>query len=174
MRYLLLSSVILLLVTTSGAQSKFSFYSQNYVGLLKGQQGGSSLLVQSINGVQKKGWFAGLGIGMDFYRIRSIPLFLNASKFLFAKQQFFVSGNGGINLYWRDKMDVFNSNKHPPQFSGEAGFGYLLKDPDDKKRFILSMGYSYKHIREETSRTDNVERNDWRFHRLVAKFGLLF
>lgn len=111
---------------------------------------------------------------MDFYRIRSIPLFVNMSKFLFAGQQFFVNGNGGISLYWPDKMGTLNSNKFPPQFSGEVGVGYLLKDPDDKKRFIFNMGYSYKHIREKTSRTNDIERNDWRFHRLVAKFGFLF
>lgn len=61
MRYLLLSFVILLFVTTGIAQSKFSFYSQNYIGLLKGQEGGNSLLVQTINGVQKKDGLQGWG-----------------------------------------------------------------------------------------------------------------
>src|SRR5579862_3368717 len=59
--------------------AKWQFNSINSVGLLEGETG-SAFQLQTINGAQYKSWFAGMGLGLDFYRIRSIPLFADIRK----------------------------------------------------------------------------------------------
>ena len=100
MKKIIVSWLVLFIINLSAsAQEKFVFHSQNFAGLLEGQAG-SAFQLQTINGVQNKGWFTGIGAGLDYYRFRSVPLFLNMSKFLFDGKKFFVSGNGGVNFPW--------------------------------------------------------------------------
>ena len=67
-------------------------------GLLDGAAGPSWQL-QTINGIYYKTWFAGIGVGLDYYTMRTIPLFLDLRKEYFA--------NAGLLFYML--MEVFIS-----------------------------------------------------------------
>ncbi len=80
---LLLILAVCLSVIVSAQQKtgtgNWQFHSINNIGLLEGQTG-SAFQLQSINGMQYKSWYAGIGLGLDFYRYRTIPLFIDFRK----------------------------------------------------------------------------------------------
>ena len=167
------------------AQDKFIFHSQNFAGLLEGQAG-SAFQLQTINGVQKNGWFSGIGTGLDYYRFRSIPLFLNISKFLFSGQKFFVSGNGGVNFPWlKSEASGWNiiSVNYPASFFFEPGIGYKIGKSKSGNGVMINAGYSYKHIRENYQVTNPCTNSpcpelyeiyDYRLRRVSLKIGYMF
>src|SRR4030095_13010164 len=95
-------SVFVFINLYTSAQKKVNFSSQNYVGLLEGEHG-SSLQLQTINGVKFNSWFVGLGAGIDWYFRRSIPVFasVNMDFLKREKRNFFLSANTGINFPWQ-------------------------------------------------------------------------
>src|SRR3712207_6342004 len=56
-----------------------SFSSIIQLGLLEGSQG-SAFHAQVVNGLRWNTWFAGVGVGLDRYRMRSAPLFFDLRK----------------------------------------------------------------------------------------------
>ncbi len=127
-----------------------SFSSINQVGLLEGSTG-TSFQFQTINGMRFNQWFAGVGIGYDRYRIRSIPLFLDLRWSLFNRPNTpFVYADAGYNFDWpedRDKDNWWNSD-----FSGgayyDAGIGYRI-GLGKKQGIVFSGGFSFKKIKEK-------------------------
>ena len=61
-------------------KQKVFFHSQEQLGLLNGN-GAVSAGMQSVNGLEMGNWFAGLGVGIDFYRYRSVPLFVDVKRY---------------------------------------------------------------------------------------------
>src|SRR5688572_21595778 len=106
MKRLYILSVFCMLCIASLAQDNekkscsCGFQSILNIGLLEGQ-GGSDFLIQSINGYRYKGWFAGIGAGIDYYRFRSIPLFLDIRKNILNNNFTpFVYADAGIHFPW--------------------------------------------------------------------------
>ena len=136
------------------AQNKIVFSSQNYVGLLEGQQG-SKFQLQTINGTKYQSWFAGLGTGIDWYYRRSIPIFLSVNKDLFRKgnRNFFVSTDAGINFPWQDNKNYnpwgYVVEKSSPGLYWGAGLGYKVGIGNTHDAVLIQLGYSYKHIQEK-------------------------
>src|SRR5882757_8092861 len=92
--------------------SPWKFRSTEYVGWLNGQDGNYGL-VQTVNGLYKRSWFLGIGTGLDYYRFRSVPLFLSVTKELMPKKNgLFLNLDGGFN---------FRSYRRPPDWYS-AGF----------------------------------------------------
>ena len=58
---------------------KIKFHSINNIGLLKGQVD-DVLQLQTINGIKYKSFFGGVGIGLDNYYFKTIPLFVDLRK----------------------------------------------------------------------------------------------
>lgn len=95
MKTISLLFVVLLVSVSCLAQVKPKFASQQLVGLLEGE-GGSAFQIQTINGVQLKKWFMGLGTGIDWYEYRSIPVFLSLNYDLkMSNRRFFLSADAG-------------------------------------------------------------------------------
>ena len=85
-------------VTLAQSQTKSLFRSQNYVGLLEGNEK-SAFQLSTVNGIQLGTWFLGAGTGIDYYLYRTIPLFFSVNKDLkLAKPGFFFSADGGTNF----------------------------------------------------------------------------
>ena len=135
------------------AQKKNGFASNNYVGILEGDDG-SAFQLQTINGYRFNGWFAGLGLGLDYYRLRSVPFFLSLKKdFSLKNRGFYVTLDGGTNFAWVE--DEENQNRWSPYISREwrprlfwgSGLGYKfgLKNND---AVLLNLGYSFKRMHE--------------------------
>jgi hypothetical protein len=148
--------LLLLLITVEmAAQQKttprlWQFHSINTIGLLEGQAG-SAFQAQTINGVQYKSWFAGAGIGLDSYKFRGIPLFLDIRKmFPFAANTFFLYGDIGMHANWlTEKQKSSNGYIAVSDLSNglytDAGTGVEIS-LDKKTRFVISAGYSYKAL----------------------------
>lgn len=165
---------------------KIKFGSINQAGFLTGG-GGEAGVVQSINGLIKDKWFGGIGLGLDFYRQRTVPLFLDIRKdFSNRKNTPFAYADGGINFRWLndDQTQRFNvlSYKTPPGFCYDFGIGCKLQSKNNKG-FIFSAGYSFKQMTETIKlrwgaptpelQQQDTERYNYLYKRVVVKFGVM-
>jgi|SRR5450631_951815 len=189
--------ILLIMMTTSGsAQQKsvtnpWSFQSIANVGLLEGQTG-SAFQLQTINGARYKSWFAGVGLGLDYYRLRTIPLFVDIRKeFGRSSSKFFVYADGGISFSWvtdAQKMGYWINDQFHNGFYSDLGLGF--KTTIAKKSAIyVSLGYSYKKLNETYSTlyyypnyyttdvlppNDSEEKISFSLNRLSMKIGWAF
>jgi hypothetical protein len=153
MKLLFITAFVFIGITTT-AQSKMTFSSQNYVGLLEGESG-SKFQLQSINGFKYKTWFAGLGTGIDWYFRRSVPLFVSLNKDFLKRgnRNFYVSTSTGINFPWEDDANYnewgYNVEESNPGLYCEGGFGYKIGIGKRKDALLIQLGYSYKHVSEK-------------------------
>ena len=119
-------------------------------GLLEGAAGPSWNL-QTINGIYYKSWFAGIGAGLDFYTMRTIPLFIDARKDLFRKSRTpFLYADAGIHFDWLKSKEkpVWASSEYNRGFYYDVGGGYKLSF-GNRDALLLSVGYTMKTLREE-------------------------
>jgi hypothetical protein len=119
------------------------------VGLLKGDAGGK-LQLQTIQGVRYGKWFAGLGIGLDNYYRRSIPVFLDLRReILNRKNTPFVYGDAGINIPWNKKEQPteYSTSTFRNGFYSDVGVGYRLA-AIKSSAFVLSAGYSFTYLKQ--------------------------
>lgn len=136
----------------SVAQKKFSFQSQNYVGLLEGNEK-TAFQFQTINGCGCGNWFVGAGTGLDGYLFRSVPLFLSINRnFEWSKRNFFLSFDGGTNFAWYKRPNSnwsgIISSKFSPSLYWSTGIGYKAFMRNKKDAIVLSLGYSFKELKE--------------------------
>jgi hypothetical protein len=164
--------------------SSWQFNSINNIGLLEGQTG-SAFQLQSINGMQYKSWFAGVGLGLDFYRYRTIPLFLDIRKeFGGSTNKFFVYADGGVNFCWLtdNEKNIYLADDHyDVGFYTDLGMGYKI-GIGRHNHLLLSIGYSKKKLKETyqayfySPPVDNLDKQqiDYNLNRLVIKIGWEF
>jgi hypothetical protein len=133
--------------------TKWQFHSLNNLGLLEGQTG-SSFQLQSINGAQYQSWFAGIGVGLDYYRYRTIPLFLDIRKEFGKKAgKPFIYMDGGINFSWvtDSQKNVYGADDHFKNgFYTDLGAGYKI-NLGNRNALLISLGYSNKKLTETYS-----------------------
>jgi len=169
----------------SFAQHKtLPFAGSVFAGATEGQQGGSLQLGATV-GVKAKSWTTSVGTGLDYYGVRSIPLYLNVEKRIFDRQQTpFVYLNGGYHFPWL--KNIKNSRWNTTNASGGiyygAGIGYQV--PASKQiALFFAAGYSFKQFREEiTQRYECLiapcpeynEKINYGFRRLSLTTGLRF
>ena len=160
-KWSILVLIIIAAVTNCFAQQKIEtstlqFHSINNVGLLQ-SQAGSAFQLQTINGVQLKSWFAGIGIGLDDYRFRTIPFFIDLRKEISkTKNKFFIYTDVGTN--YQDEISTqkttFNLYPNYNRFNKglyyDAGVGYKLKFKKNAA-LLFSAGYTYKKISENST-----------------------
>lgn len=156
-------------------------------GLLNGDKSVSGQ-VMLVGGLEKNGWGFGLGSAVDYYKVRTVPVFVEVRKNLTKKQwPVFAYFDLGYNLEaalamqyrqpgWGSKSR-FRAGRY-----NEFGIGYALLNTK-QKGFILGLGYSGKTITEiydETLYRDFppyanptvVERKlGYAFNRIVCKLG---
>jgi hypothetical protein len=149
---LFILTLMLSVVMVSVGQQKLQYRSLNYVGVLEGEDG-SSFQGQTIHGVYKKGWFAGLGAGLDYYRFRSVPLFASfAREFGTERFPFYVSADIGTHYVWekheRTQWNDFEA-EYKPSLYWSAGLGYQLRLRKKENAVLLNVGYSFKKVTQE-------------------------
>ena len=139
------------LTQTKSADNKWNFHSINQGGLLEGENA-SAFHIQTINGMQYRTWFAGIGMGLDYYRFRSIPLFLDLRKsFRRDGNGFFLYADGGIHFLWpMDKQKISPQATYKNGFYSDIGLGFrfLLAN---RSSILFSAGYSYKRVVEDNA-----------------------
>ena len=191
MKYFFLALLMSVTLVSFGQKKNavYKFHSINNIGLINGDNEVSAGL-QSINGFQKDNIFAGVGIGLDYYLYRTVPLFADFRyEFGKTKNKFFAYADGGINFDWVEEdyndgpIFIWDGSRNTSAFHNGAytdiGLGYKV---GTKKGggLILSLGHSYKSLKK------TVSYMDWRtqetisdiyhydFNRIVLKVGWKF
>ncbi len=180
----ILVGAFMLFINTINAQKTdpaISFSSINQAGLLTGQYG-EALTLQSVNGIRKDKWFAGLGAGIDFYAQRSIPLFVRVQyEFSSKPNRPFVYADAGANFRWLNQENVYKTDyEYNPGLYYAFGIGYKLK-AFTNAGFLISAGYSYKQMSETVPaywlsawpvQEQNMIKYNYQFRRIEIKLGL--
>ena len=165
----------------------YKFHSINNISLVNGENEVSAAL-QSVNGFQKGNWFAGAGVGLDYYIHRSVPLFADIRyEFGKGKNKLFGYADGGINFQWVKKNagPVFiweGSTNSEFQNGGYAdvGFGYLVGTKKGSGGLVLSLGYSHKSLKETVAYQDwrtqqpMTDTYEYKLNRITIKVGWKF
>lgn len=168
------------------AQQKIKFSSQNYLGFIEGEAG-TSFQLHSINGLKYKTWFAGIGAGLDYYYLRSVPVFFSVNKFLGEKKRtFFVSGDAGMSFPWQKSGDFYyyysSAQKYTPSLYWAQSIGYKIGFRGNDA-LLFSIGYSYKKLKGVSEYElpcinppcpVNKERYEYRLKRISVKAGWMF
>jgi hypothetical protein len=194
-KYIFIFCVAALWLSRGSTQAPWKFRSDNYLGFLNGEMG-SYGQVQTVNGLYKRSWFLGVGAGLDYYRYRSIPLFLSVTKDLMpGKNGLFVNLDAGTNLPWYTRQlsgTEYTASKFYPAPYWAAGLGYKLKlSAHNDHAILFSAGYSYKEMKEDLTGSEggacplfdcglpmlappSPERYEYRNHRASVKIGWQF
>jgi hypothetical protein len=127
----------------------------------------------------------GVGIGLDDYQARSVPVFADF-RYDFSKEErtFFSYAGGGIAFPWltRKQWSKQNSSEPDKNIPGEyvhAGLGYKFRWRYNSSMHI-SVGYSHAAFKTKTSLIDwttrqptgNFTTTDYSFSRLTVMIGL--
>ena len=185
----LIASLIFLLVVTinlraqkkeTNNQEKVKFETTGQIGIMEGENG-TSFELQMINGIKHKTFSAGIGLALDYYVMRSIPLFFALRKDLVNKSQSpFIYTNGGINFPWVRESYSWISDTDPGVFY-DLGLGYRFAL--NSNSILLSAGYSLKTFSQDESYPiyclvgpcpEQVNHFSYKLRRLSIKAGFSF
>jgi hypothetical protein len=155
MKNLLIIFTCCFLVESANAQLKVPFlkpYIFPEAGLLNGDHSASAQ-VQLTGGFQKNAWMFGLGAAVDYYKIRTVPVFADVRYAFGKKTNYFSYANLGANLVWAlEKQYVqhyttggYTDNRFSNGIYADLGIGYAFKG-DKKNGLIMSIGYSLKTL----------------------------
>jgi hypothetical protein len=184
--YFLLLVLALSFTTSFAQQKRFSFQGAAQVGLLEGEMG-SAFQFGAMGGIKKNTWIASVGTGLDYYRVRSIPLYLNLQKNLFNKDNTpFVYLGAGYHFLWLP--EVFSEWSWPSALKTKGGvyyhggIGYQV--PAFKKTSLFfATAFSGKEYHEEYLQTNpcligpcpqTAVKTSYHLRRLSVTTGLRF
>jgi len=130
---------------SKSSKERVHFRSSFLAGVLEGEKGGY-FQMQLINGIKYKTMFAGIGIGLDHYYIRSVPIVLQIEKdFSAGPSRPYLYGNAGLNIPWATNNQEQTGMKS--NWISEFGLGY--KFPISSKNLLFfNAGYEIKHLRQ--------------------------
>jgi hypothetical protein len=165
-----------------------AFSSINQVGVTAGEND-PDFLVQSINGLRYRTWFAGAGIGLDAYKRLSMPLFLDIRKYLWDKAASpFIYADGGYHFIVNRKVEKFSLiDEYTGGLFYDLGVGYKFT-MNRKQNFLLSAGYSVKNMEQKQYYDlalidlfcpggpckDYINKYSYRLNRFSFKIGFQF
>ena len=191
MKYFFLLLLTLVTVVSFGQKktAAYKFHSINNLSLINGDKAVSGGL-QSINGFQKGSLFAGVGVGLDYYLYRTVPLFADFRyEFGKTKNKFFAYADGGVNFDWVEEnyydgpIFIWDGSTNTTEFHNGAytdlGLGYMV---GTKKGggLVLSLGHSYKSLKKTISYPDwrtqetITDVYNYNLNRIVLKVGWNF
>lgn len=175
-----------IILTAQNKQHTNTFYLLPQAALLNGDSHVGAQ-VQLSGGIAKGPWGIGLGAGVDYYRVRTAPVFIDLKYHPGVEQKYFLYTNLGYNIAWpltsQNRLDASWWRSSPQSsFSNgvytDFGIGYYLgKGPT--KGIVLSLGYSMKTITEsymEVIAGSNpvrmgVKESNYKFNRVSVKLG---
>ena len=145
MRKLIGFFFMLFSICATAQKTKPSFVASVQGGLLEGEAG-SAFQLKAVNGFQRQSWSAGIGVGVDYYHTRSLPLFLDLRKsFGKGEKTPFVYANGGYHFPWlKTGEQEWNDVDVKGGMYMDVGIGYAFPAFKNTKLFF-SAGYSQKN-----------------------------
>lgn len=174
----------LIFISVTAQNQKIKFNSINTGGIATGEIGTYPVL-QTINGVQYKKWYAGIGAGYDAYYYKTIPLFFDARRFIDKQNKFLIYGDAGYNFPMKNlpkESSWYSSYHFSGGFYGDVGVGYKTKFIKNTS-FLLATGYSYKKLFNKIEVInpcligpcpENVYEYNYSFRRIILKAGIIF
>ena len=150
--------------TQINAQSpeKTKSYLMPQMGMLSGDQA-NSFQFQVIGGILSKNWRIGMGTGLDYYKVRSVPVFADLRNYFGGNKKAFAFANIGYNIPWplENQYRIFfiqggnTKSKFEKGWYTDLGVGYDIQ-LGKQKNLSVSLGYSIKTFSEKYD-----ERLDW-------------
>lgn len=151
--FILCFSVCIPAVYAQSKKPKLKHYFLTQAALLNGDRSVSGQ-AQLTTGIEKKnGWKFGLGTGLDFYKVRTVPVFADV-RFAFGKnRRYFSYTDLGANFVWAlESQYVYHWSAgmntraaFGTGLYGDIGFGYALGG-EKKGGLLMSFGYSVKTL----------------------------
>lgn len=138
---LLFNLIITLLISfpASAQENTIRFHSINFFGLIGGESNISTAF-QTVNGIRVSNWFSGVGIGIDNYKYKTLPLFFDARKYFGIDKRGFVYGDIGYNFPMKNipgkEMIYYDNYRFKGGLYSELGVGFTMK-------FIRSSSISF-------------------------------
>jgi hypothetical protein len=186
MKNILLLMLLVLMTAVCQAQTKkLKFHSLNSVAMTAGESRATAAY-ETINGFEFSTWFAGLGVGLDNYHFKSIPVFMDTRKYLGSNKLVFLFGNIGADCpAQKQAAKEFTYHDYyyfKPGIYADAGIGYrfaVIKKP----LLVFSLSNSYKSMHARTGVYTEcliapcpVTFKDYHynFYRLMVRAGLMF
>lgn len=163
MKILLFSCLLFGVISIAFAQKKKSMYFiVPQVALLNGDQSVSSQL-SLIGGWEKNKWGFGLGAAIDYYKVRTAPIFLSTHYYLNKTKQFSAYASLGTNIAWPLENQFANnfnrvgwsSIQHKGFKNGmytDWGIRYLFLN-SKLNGLTIALGYSTKSVTENFDET---------------------
>lgn len=177
MKFIAIFSISLLLQLSVMAQKtpvKYNGIVQ--AGLLHGAMEPSWQL-QMINGIKFKTFAFGIGVGLDHYYFKTVPVFVDVRKNIFDKTNTpFVYADLGTNFPTeKNSSDMWRDRDFEKGSYYDLGFGHLW-GMNKGGAFMVSIGYTQKRITENSlySWAPRYESIDYTLRRLSIKAGLSF
>ena len=178
--FILIAS-FLINISASAQKNTILFSSINQFAIVGGESNVNAAF-QTVNGVKFSNWFSGIGIGVDNYRYRTLPLFFDGRWFFGDEKKGFVYGDIGYNFPMKDKPGKEISYYSSYHFTGgiytDIGIGFQV--PLYKKSpMLFSLGFSNKKLKIRTGAINpfngySSENYGFSFNRIILKAGLVF
>jgi hypothetical protein len=169
--------------SVTAQKKKVRFQSINEFGMVGGESQVNSAF-QTINGIRFTNLFTGIGIGIDNYRYKTLPLFIEERWYFGDEKKAFIYGDIGYNFAMKNKPDKDLISYPLYHFSGgiytDAGIGFQTK-VTKQSSLLFSLGHSYKELQATTSLAPscvNCSANSYvykfSYGRMMLKAGFVF
>ena len=169
-------------------KGKIKYYASYQFGIMVGKAY-TTINAEMIQGIQYKNYQAGIGVALDPYGFRTVPVFGHVGYVLHpGKNSAYVYADGGVSIPWNTgaipEKNPSTKEEWHKLYSGlytEAGIGYSIAI-NKKNAVTLSGGYSYKKFRytESVQAWDGdiiIQQKDWyifNYSRLSFRVGFSF
>lgn len=133
-------------------KKKPAVYLMPQIGLLNGDHAVGAQ-VQLTGGLVSNQWMYGLGTGIDYYRLRSVPVFADVRRYLNKMKSTFLYTHLGYHFSWVEqdhKTGIASWNTDYNMRGGlylDAGIGHDMRIKKTKA-LTISIGYTQKQMRE--------------------------
>jgi len=161
-----------------------SFHSYNSVQLLNGNTT-TTISLHSVNGMQWDKFFAGIGVGFDYYYHTTLPLFAEVRYDVVGitrKLQAFVNGGVHFPFSTLNRKFEYKTGDYKTGKLIAAGLDYYI--PVKKDAVIFGVAYSRKQVIQMadnnvwnpvTNSIQNIPvKDDYRLNRIWIKLGWVF
>ena len=188
--FLFLLAFVHSLCMAQKASERMQWHAAVSAALVNGGSGASGQVMISTEASVSRYWSFGASTGFDYYGFRSVPLSLDARRYLSdGPKRLYAHASAGANVAWPTDAEKTYYNWSGEEvesrfrrgFHTEAGLGYLLTNRMGRS-FFLSAAYSIKSMgqtRSEwvwngTGTTEEVRETSYVFHRILLRIGYRF
>jgi hypothetical protein len=186
MKPVFIALLFVMVTFRSLAQKKnVQFQSINLVGIVGGEKE-VGYAYQSINGIKFSNWFSGIGIGVDDYRYKTLPLFIDGRWFFGERHKAFLYGEIGYNFPLKNKpgKEIYYYSSYDFKGGIYTGVGIGLKFSLNKFSSLeFSLGHSYKELQNKVGTVNpcfagpcpvDYSKYSYELGRMILKAGIVF